>query len=574
LQFPWPVVTTGPWVGVVRLRGLRASRDKGFDLAPSNGSSEQSAIRGVLESVDRQLRLNRILDHLSVAVCFVLATIVTVKILGMLVNIWAPSTLIVVATSTALFVAFLVWTQYGARNLGQAAVVADNAGGLYDELKSAYWFMRQDHRTVWTETQVQRAARTARGLQPKRLVPTIVPQRFWIALALGGILVLLGFAPSGPPLLAFTNMPVDPSRLTEAQEEQFEDIRDLVEQAQALEDAAAQEDQLSAEAQERLEEAMRALLADELTMEELLRELREAQNALEEGNLDMSAMEEALEELAADLEGSSELADLAEAMKNQNLSEAAELMRQLAEQLAQMDGQQLAEMAEQLQQAAQGDQQSMEELMQALQEAAEAMSDEQLAEAMQAMQDAADAMEAMSQRMDAQEMMNQAAQQMQAMQQSMSQQQLAQQMMSQQAMVSEQAGESQEGAMAMPSDEVQKSAASGDMGDPSQEGGPAGHATSEAIEGAEMRLGAATTLEVQLEMELVADDEEGPEEQPDPEDIFQEASRQEKARVEYRNVRGPPKYAEGSALSIERIPWRYRNLVKRYFLAIRPRENQ
>jgi len=568
------VVTTGPWVGVVRLRGLRASRDKGFDLAPSNGSSEQSAIRGVLESVDRQLRLNRILDHLSVAVCFVLATIVTVKILGMLVNIWAPSTLIVVATSTALFVAFLVWTQYGARNLGQAAVVADNAGGLYDELKSAYWFMRQDHRTVWTETQVQRAARTARGLQPKRLVPTIVPQRFWIALALGGILVLLGFAPSGPPLLAFTNMPVDPSRLTEAQEEQFEDIRDLVEQAQALEDAAAQEDQLSAEAQERLEEAMRALLADELTMEELLRELREAQNALEEGNLDMSAMEEALEELAADLEGSSELADLAEAMKNQNLSEAAELMRQLAEQLAQMDGQQLAEMAEQLQQAAQGDQQSMEELMQALQEAAEAMSDEQLAEAMQAMQDAADAMEAMSQRMDAQEMMNQAAQQMQAMQQSMSQQQLAQQMMSQQAMVSEQAGESQEGAMAMPSDEVQKSAASGDMGDPSQEGGPAGHATSEAIEGAEMRLGAATTLEVQLEMELVADDEEGPEEQPDPEDIFQEASRQETARVEYRNVRGPPNYAEGSALSIERIPWRYRNLVKRYFLAIRPRENQ
>ena len=568
------VVTTGPWVVVVHLRGFPASRDKGFDLAPSNGNSEHSAIRRVLESVDRQVRLNSILDHLSVAVCFVLATLVTVKFLGMLVNIWAPSTLIVVATSTALFVGFLVWTQYGARHLGQAAVVADNAGGLYDELTSAYWFMRQDHRTTWTETQVHRAAQTARGLQPKRLVPTIVPQRFWIALALGGILVLLGFAPSGPPLLSFINAPVDPSRLTAAQEEQFEDIRDLVEQAQALEEAAAQEDQLSAEAQERLEEAMRALLADELTMEELLRELREAQNALEEGNLDISAMEEALEELAADLESSSELADLAEAMKNQNLSEAADLMRQLAEQLAQMDGQQLAEMAEQLQQASQGDQASMEELMQALQEAAEAMSDEQLAEAMQAMQDAADAMDAMSQRMDAQEMMNQASQQMQAMQQSMSQQQLAQQMMSQQAMASEQAGESQEGAMAMPSDEVQKSAASGDMGDPSQQGGPAGHATSDAIEGAEMQLGAATTLEVQLEMELVAEEEEGPEEEPDPEDIFQEASRQETARVEYRNVRGPQIYAEGSALSVERIPWRYRNLVKRYFLAIRPRESQ
>ena len=126
----------------------------------------------------------------------------------------------------------------------------------------------------------------------------------------------------------------------------------------------------------------------------------------------------------------------------------------------------------------------------------------------------------------------------------------------------------------MTSDVVKKATASGDMGDPAKRGGPAGHATSEAIEGAEMQLGAATTLEVQLEMELVAEEEEGPEEEPDPEDIFQEASRQETARVEYRNVRGPQIYAEGSALSVERIPWRYRNLVKRYFLAIRPRESQ
>ena len=129
--------------------------------------------------------------------------------------------------------------------------------------------------------------------------------------------------------------------------------------------------------------------------------------------------------------------------------------------------------------------------------------------------------------------------------------------------------------MAMPSDEVQQSSASGEMGDPSQEGGPAGHATSEAIEGAEMQLGAPTTLEVQLEMEVVDEQKDFSEEEaPDPEDIFQEASRQETARVEYRNVRGPQNYAEAAALSVERIPWRYRNLVKRYFLAIRPRENQ
>jgi hypothetical protein len=544
-------------------------------MAPSNGSS-QSIIHGVLKRIDRQVRLNRILDHLSIAVCLVLATLLTVKLVGMVVAVATPPPLLVVAISVAVYLVFLVWSQIGAQQLGLAAGLADTRGDLHDELKSAYWFMHQKHQTKWTHTQVRRATETARGPQLRALVPTVIPQRFWVALLLGAMLLALGFVPPGPPLLAFAGSSVDPDRLTAEQEDQLEEIRSLVEQAQELEQAQAEDERLSAEAQERIDEAMRRLEAEELSMEELMRELREAQNALEEGNLDMAAMQEALEELARDLESSQELGDLAEAMQNQNLAEAADMMRQLAENLQNMDAQQMQEMAEQLQQAAQGDQQSMQELMEALQEAAEAMSDEQLADAQEAMQQAAEAMEQMSQRMDAQQMMNQAGQQMQQMQQSMSQQQLAQQM--QQMMQSEQsAGESQEGAMAMPSDEVQKSASSGETGDPSdQQGGPAGHATSEAVEGAEMQLGQATTLEVQLEMEVL-DKEDAPlepEEPPDPEDIFQEASRQETAMVDYRNVRRPSSYAEGSALSVEQIPWRYRSLVKRYFLAIRPRENQ
>lgn len=545
-------------------------------MAPSNGSSEQSVISGILRRIDRQVRVNRVLDHLSIVVALVLATLVSLKIIGMLVPISAPAPLLIVGISTAAFLGFLVWSQYGAQRLGQAAAVVDTRGNLHDEIKSAYWFMRQEHRTMWTDAQLERAALTARGLQPTGLVPTVVPPRFWGALGLGAILLFLSWVPAGPPLLSFTNVLADPTRLTAEQEEQFEEIRSLMEQAQELEDAVDEADQLSADAQRRLEEAMRQIEADELSMEELVRELREAQNALQEGNLDIAAMQEALKDLARDLEGNTDFQDLAEAMQNQNLAEAAELMRQLAESLANMDSQQLQEMSEQLQQAAQGDQQSMQELMEALRQAAEAMSDEQMADAQQAMQEAADAMEAMSQRMDAQEMMNQASQQMQAMQQSLSQQQLAQQM--QQMMSSEQTGaESQQGAMAMPSDEVQKTAGSGESGDPSdQQGGPAGHATSEAIEDAEMTLGQATTLEVQLEMEVLSEQEDPlkPEEPPDPEDIFQEASRRETARVEYRSVRSPSSYAEGSALSVEQIPWRYRNLVKRYFLAIRPRENQ
>lgn len=544
-------------------------------MAPSNGSS-QFIIHGVLKRIDRKVRLNRVIDHFSIALCLVLATIVSVQLIRMVVPVATPETWLIVAIAGGVYAAYLLWSQIGARQLGLAAGVADSRGRLYDELKSAYWFMGQDHHTDWTDAQVERATETARHLQVRRLVPTEVPQRFWVALGLAAILVGLGFVPSGPPLLTFAGAQTPGDGLTVEQEGQLEEIRDLVDQAQQLEEATPEDEQLVAEAQERIEEAMRRLEAEELSMEELTRELREAQNALEEGNLDMAAMQEALDDLAQDLEGSQELGDLAQAMQNQDMGEAAEMMRQLAENLQSMSPEQMQQMSEQMQQAAQGDQQSMQELMEALQEAAEAMSEEQTAQAQESMQQAADAMQQMSQRMEAQQMMNQAGQQMQQMQQSMSEQQLAQQM--QQMMPSEQSGgESQEGSMSMPSDDVQKTASSGETGDPSdQQGGPAGHATSEAMEGAEMQLGQATTLDVQLEMEVLDKQEDPlePEEPPDPEEIFQEASQQETATVEYRNVRRPSDYAEGSALSVEQIPWRYRNLVKRYFLAIRPRENQ
>ena len=124
--------------------------------------------------------------------------------------------------------------------------------------------------------------------------------------------------------------------------------------------------------------------------------------------------------------------------------------------------------------------------------------------------------------------------------------------------------------MAMPSDEVKQSAGSTEAQDPS---GPPGHATSEAM-GGEQEFGAATTLEVQLSMEVLDEPEPRPESEPDPDDVFKEASRQESSTLQYRDVRGPSSYAEGSALAVDRVPWRYRSLVKKYFLAIRPRGNK
>jgi hypothetical protein len=124
--------------------------------------------------------------------------------------------------------------------------------------------------------------------------------------------------------------------------------------------------------------------------------------------------------------------------------------------------------------------------------------------------------------------------------------------------------------MADPSAEVTRS-----DGSSGAQTGPAGNATGDPS-GGDLELGASTTLEAQLALEVIDGSAPDSEEEPelDPEDLFQEASRQQSAIVQYRNVQAPSSYSRGSALNAERIPWRYRSMVKKYFLAIRPDERK
>ena len=406
-------------------------------MAP--GGAERSVITGALKKVDRQVRLNRVVDQLSIGICVVLGVLVLVEIVKLLVPVTPPPGVVIAAAGTLLVTAFLVWSQWGVGHLPRAAAVADSRADLHDELKSAYWFMREGDSSPWIDLLVRRAAVSAGKLDARQLVPTTIPTRLWTALGLAALLTFIMLLPIDGPLLAFGSPVLGPGGLTAEQEEQFEDIRDLIEQAEALEETVdVDEAALSQEARERLEEALAQLEREELSMEELLRELREAQNALEEGNLEMSAMDEALGELAADLATSEEMSELAAALQNQDLAEAADLMRQLAEQLQNMPAGEAQDLMDSLQQAAQSDQATMKELMEALRQAAENMENNQMADAEQALEQAAEALEAMSQRMEAQELMNQASQQMQAMQQQMGQQQMPQQTMSQQMMASDQ----------------------------------------------------------------------------------------------------------------------------------------
>ena len=95
--------------------------------------------------------------------------------------------------------------------------------------------------------------------------------------------------------------------------------------------------------------------------------------------------------------------------------------------------------------------------------------------------------------------------------------------------------------------------------------GPAGDTTGPGGPGEEQVFGEATSLEVQLEMEILSPEEDA---EPVPEEIFERLSREEKSTLNYEDVRQPGSYAEESAMQRDGVPWQYRALVKRYFLSI------
>lgn len=80
------------------------------------------------------------------------------------------------------------------------------------------------------------------------------------------------------------------------------------------------------------------------------------------------------------------------------------------------------------------------------------------------------------------------------------------------------------------------------------------------------REGAPTSLQVQLQQEKVQGMQDGGEK---PENL-EESSKQERSRLDYRNVKSDLSPAQKDLLNQDRIPWEYRPLIKDYFQAIRP----
>lgn len=421
--------------------------------------------------------------------------------------------------------------------LGRAAAAGDRAGDLHDELSSAQCFSAATSPTAWETHQIARARERADGLDAAELFPFQVPRATVLATAALAVLAVVLPLIQGP-------------LVSEALRARIAAGLGSLGGDPAGEDPLAGPDEFEDAADARV---------DARTPEEILAELRAGELRLPEesaGDMDAlkaaltAAMEErALQETSAEV--SAALAGLAEAMDSDSLT-ASEWLEGLSEAMRSANTpEELQALLESLEAGAEGDALSaaaaeMMELMEGGLSADEAL--QQLAENMQAT--------------DGQAMNGQGegdAQQMPFPGDGEGGQ--------------PQAGEGGEPAAGMPqgaaglSGQVQMMAAEGQMGAPiPMDAGPAGNMTGPGGGGESEVFGAATSLEVQLEMEAIP---ASLEEEPVPEQMIERQSRREDATVAYDSVSSLSEYADETVSRTRPIPSGLRPLVRAYFLMIR-----
>lgn len=138
------------------------------------------------------------MPELGKLLCLLVALALAVellKVFGAPVNVISAVAPLFVLTALGAAAVF-VWRIMRPTTLAQAAGAADAGAGLRDELKSAYWFAENPARDAFVEVLLARAARTAQALDPRGLIPLVVPRSARAALLLALLTgVLAWFSP-------------------------------------------------------------------------------------------------------------------------------------------------------------------------------------------------------------------------------------------------------------------------------------------------------------------------------------------------------------------------------------------
>jgi hypothetical protein len=363
--------------------------------------SDSELIIRLLKAAEKRVRSNRVLHEVASGLAIAMLLPVLFKILDFFIGF----RLITVAIFFIIWgVATAVWLFWRTRGLGESlpriAASVDSRSSGHDQLKTAYWFIRNPKDSDWVDIQLKRAAASARSIAVNSLYPRQLPRASYMAMGLILLLGLLNFAPlpwnnnwlAGEGAPAFALDDADKAALQHALE--------LLQKAQELN---------RTDLAEKLAQIIKALQEGGMSKEQLAKSLADLNNELAENKLDSGRITDGLERIAKALDPSQHTKPVAKEIFKLDLNAAADEVRKIEQNLPAANEPKLNEMAARLQEASEVAGQGLEQLSQHLGDTAQAMRRRDTAAGQRGLQQIATELERLQRVLESQRLQSEAA---------------------------------------------------------------------------------------------------------------------------------------------------------------------
>lgn len=519
--------------------------------------ADKALIIRLLEQVRRRVRSKRRLNTVSKTLSIALAFPVVFKLIDLLSPFRGVTVAISLSVWGAATTAWLIWkTRSTATTLSDAAASLDQAAQLNDELKTAYWFIVHPVQSEWVDVQIHKAVETARQLHIDTLYSRTMPRTFYKAAGLALALLALNVLPLSWNHNWMLLQGAPPFALSGTDQA-------IVNHAKKLLDKSGMAGEL--------EKIIDNLQQGKISSEQAQQQISDLRQQMDGGNLELNNILDALASMANELGQSPELASTAQAMSEGDPGKAADQIRDLAQKLGTASGDALRNLQKSMSQAASNSPAALQDLSQMLQKAADALKNADPQTEKAAMENLAQALDQLAQKMQGQQQQNQAGRQLADLQNALQQEGAAE----------SEASDAQQAQSSASSNQGQgangeNSGNPGPNGTP-QAGKPSGNgqgsgsmSTSASGSNQEQKSGQLTKLDVQLKMEGLRGQAGKSEQLQD----IEEASKQERSAMDYRNVPSQLSPAQKDALNQNRLPREQREIVKTYFEEIRPQASK
>ncbi|HET9215579.1 MAG TPA: hypothetical protein VFR18_01290 [Terriglobia bacterium] len=534
--------------------------------------SDSELIIRLLKAAEKRVRGNRVLQQVVSGLAIALLLPVIFKI----VDFFVGFRLSTVASFFVVWgVATVIWLFWRTRGLGESlqgiASSLDTRSSGHDQLKTAYWFIRNPKDSEWVQVQIRRAAASAQSIAVNTLYPRQLPRALYLAIGLVLLLGILNFAPlpwnnnwlrgEGAPAFA----------LDDADKAALEHALELLKKAEELNQT---------DLAEKLAQIIKALQEGGMSREQFSKSLSELQQALAERALDAGQITDGLERIAKALDPSQFTKPVATEIFKLDLNAAANEVREIEKNLVASNESKLNEMAERFQEAANVAGQGLERLEQHLRDTAAAMRRRDTPAGQRGLQQVASELERLQRVLESQRLQSEAASELAGVSDSVGGtpgelgggEEAPGQGEGEGEGQGEGDGGEGTGGQGQGTGEGEgqgegegEGEGEGDGGNQPGDGGGQG-GKNYGTSGPFPMRGDPTSLETQLDKEPLPI---RPTRGSRPETI-EEASQRERSRLDYRNVKSNLTPAQKDTLNQDPIPFEQRQFVKEYIESLRP----